>query len=72
MLPEFYRDIDVPTLDTNLPDHRAVWVGAAGDLIVTTLDGASRTFVAVPAGTLIPIQVRQINTGSAASLLILL
>lgn len=47
---------------------RAVWVGGAGDLAVRWPDGTDTTFVAVPAGTLIPIRVdRILDTGTDAT-----
>jgi hypothetical protein len=47
---------------------RAVWVGGAGDLAVTYLDGTTDTLTAVPAGTLLPIRVTKVMaTGTTAT-----
>lgn len=67
-----YRDIDVPVANTDLPEHNAIWVGGAGDLVVVTRDGQTRTFTAVAAGTLLPVQVKQISSTSTATLLLIL
>ena len=50
---------------------RAIYVGGAGDLRLRLLGGAVVTLVAVPAGTLLPLRVRQVfATGSTASHLV--
>lgn len=41
---------------------RALWVGGAGDISVLMADGASATLVGVPAGALLPIAVRRVNS----------
>lgn len=47
---------------------RGVYVGGAGDLKVTFVEGGEVTFVGVVAGTLLPIQVVVIwSTGSTAT-----
>ena len=69
----FARDVDTPALDTDLPDHIAIWVGVGGTLNITTLDGQTRTIAGIAAGTLLPLKVKQINSGgTAGSLLIFL
>lgn len=46
---------------------RAVYVGTGGDLTVVMLNGDEITFVSVPDGTLLPIQVKQVlSTGTDA------
>lgn len=45
---------------TVLSPTRALWVGGAGDLAVTMLDGTTATFVGVPAGTLLPLCVTKV------------
>lgn len=52
------------------PTTRGVWVGGAGDLSVTMNGGAVVTFSAVPAGTLLPIQIIQFRTASTATLVL--
>jgi hypothetical protein len=47
---------------------RALYVGGAGDLAVRMADGTPLVFGAVPAGTLLPLRVRQVlATGTTAS-----
>lgn len=47
---------------------RALWIGGAGDLVVHTASGASLTFNAVPAGTLLPFRARRVLlTGTTAT-----
>lgn len=41
---------------------RALWVGSAGDLAVLMVDGTTATFVGIPAGTLMPLRVRRVNS----------
>lgn len=50
---------------------RAVWVGTAGNLKATMVDGTEVTFVGVPAGTLLPIQVSAVaSSGTTAGSLL--
>lgn len=52
---------------------RAIYVGGAGDLAVTMVDGGEVTFVAIPAGTVLPIRVKVVKaTGTDASSIIAL
>lgn len=47
--------------------YRAVYVGVTGDLSVRLVnDSADVTFVAVPAGSLLPISVIRINAATTA------
>lgn len=47
---------------------RAVYVGGAGNLVVTSLGGNSPvTFHAVPAGSVLPIQITHLLPGTTAS-----
>jgi len=47
---------------------RALWVGGAGDLKVTTSAGDTVTLVGVTAGCLIPIRVSRVwSTGTSAT-----
>jgi hypothetical protein len=53
---------------------KALYVGATGSLVVTLVDdSASVTFVAVPAGALLPIRPRRVHASgtTAASILAL-
>lgn len=50
---------------------KALYVGGAGDVAVTMQGGQIVVFVAVPAGTILPIsvsQVRSTNTGASSIL----
>lgn len=53
----------------NLPNvAQALYVGGAGDVAVVTAGGEQLTFVAVPAGTTIPIRVTKVlSSGTSAS-----
>lgn len=53
---------------------RGLYVGAAGSLVVTLWsDTASVTLVAVPAGTLLPLQARRVHaTGTTAASIVAL
>lgn len=56
---------------TKLPPHRGVWIGGAGNVAVTLTDGTTVTIAGVQAGTLLPLEVQQINAGSTATLMLL-
>lgn len=60
---------------TVLPDGvRAVWVGGAGDVaVIMSGDTAAVTLAAVPAGTLLPIQVSKVmSTNTTATSIVAL
>jgi hypothetical protein len=62
-----------PSDSTDLPQvSRGIYVGGAGNLVVTPAAGGSNvTFVAVPAGTVLPIRVtRVLSTSTTATSLI--
>ncbi|HYE89045.1 MAG TPA: hypothetical protein VEA16_21995 [Vicinamibacterales bacterium] len=61
-----------PSNTDNLPQVcTGLYVGGAGAVAVVLNDGTVLTFVAVPAGTLLPIQFRRINsTGTTATSLV--
>lgn len=66
-------DARAVVLDAEVPGSRAVYVGTGGDLVVDMVSGAQVTFAAVPAGTLLPIQVSKVRTaGTTAAQLLLL
>jgi hypothetical protein len=58
----------------NLPTGaRQIWVGGAGDVKIDTISGDAVTFVAVPAGTLLPVQAKKVySTGTTATNLVAL
>ncbi len=48
---------------------RAIYVGTAGDLVVTMADGGNDiTFKNVPAGSLLPIRVSRVKTSTASNI----
>jgi hypothetical protein len=50
------------------PAARALYVGGAGDVKVTTTAGDTVTFVGVPAGTILPVQCSLVwSTGTTAT-----
>lgn len=55
--------------DSTVLNARAVYVGGAGDLVVELPgnDGAAVTFVAVPAGSLLPIRAVRIRAATTAT-----
>ena len=46
---------------------RALWVGAAGNIALVTTAGTSLTFVGIAAGTLLPIQCKQVKASSTTA-----
>lgn len=55
--------------------YKSIWVGGTGDVTVlminATDDSQTVKFSAVPAGTLLPIQVRRVmSTGTTATLMV--
>jgi hypothetical protein len=70
-----YKAVAVtPTDDTTIPTTRALYVGAAGNVVVKMADvddpteaGNTVTFSGVLAGTVLPIQVRCVNSTSTTA-----
>jgi hypothetical protein len=50
---------------------RGVYVGGAGDVAAVMSDGTVLTFSAVPAGTLLPIRCKRINSTNTTATLML-
>jgi hypothetical protein len=64
-----------PNDTTNLPASpaSAIWVGGTGNLTVDMYNGATITFSAVPAGTLLLIRVKRVRaTLTTATLIVAL
>jgi len=57
--------IDIAKLNGNYP--RALWVGAAGNIALVAPDNTTKILEAVPAGTLLPIQFKRVNSTSTTS-----
>ena len=71
----FFGAAAVTLHDTNeLANYtRGVWVGGAGNLKVTMIDGTVVTFSGIPAGTFLPIQAKILwSAGSTATLVLAL
>ena len=51
---------------TLTPPSRALYVGGAGN-VVATIGGATVTFVAVPAGSILPVRASSIGTATTAT-----
>jgi hypothetical protein len=50
---------------------RGLYVGGAGNVVAVTLAGTAVTFVGVPAGSILPIEVLRVNaTGTTAANLV--
>lgn len=58
-----------PSDSTDLAqDSRAIYVGGAGNLVVTPAAGGSNVTLAVVAGSILPIRVRRVlSTGTTAT-----
>ncbi len=60
--------VDIPRVGSEYP--RALWVGGAGDVDVVTPDGLNAVLSAVPAGTLLPIRCKRVNSTATTATLI--
>lgn len=71
----FYSDLSGPGTDaiaitksdSTTFDVRALYIGAAGDVVVTTRAGNDVTFKAVPAGSILPIRCTKVKAATTAS-----
>lgn len=58
----------VTASDSTAVSFRALYIGSGGDVAVTMRDGGDVTFVGVPTGSILPIQVRKVkSTGTTAT-----
>lgn len=53
--------------DTTVVKADALYIGGSGDVVVVTKKGNTVTFMAVPAGTTLPIQVVHVKAATDAS-----
>ena len=58
--------------DSTVLDFRALWVGGAGNVAVTTRNGEVVTFSGVGAGTILPIQGTRVRAATTATLILAL
>lgn len=75
-IPRFGGHAFTPTLDQNYQveaggelyaDGFTVMTLSEGALVVTTLSGSQRTYLAVPSYFTIPVRVRSVDTGTTAT-----
>lgn len=52
------------------PPLNGLWIGGLGDVQVVTPNGTTLVFSAVPAGTLLPIQAKQVLAAATTATLI--
>ena len=66
--------VDIPSVSGGTSNNGCVlYVGGAGDLTVDTVGGDAVTFVAVPAGSFIPVQVKRVYaSGTSATSIVAL
>jgi hypothetical protein len=59
----------VPSDSADLPGHaRSLYVAGGGNVAVTTTSGDVVTFSGVPAGSILPVQIRRVHaTGTSAT-----
>jgi hypothetical protein len=59
-----------PSDSTDLSGVRGIYVGGAGNVTVTTVNGQVITFTAPPVGTIIPVAVTRVMAATTATLLV--
>jgi hypothetical protein len=66
--------VDIPSINGGTSNNGCVlYVGGAGDLKVDTIGGDAVTFVAVPAGSFVPVNVTRVYaTGTSATSIVAL
>jgi len=64
------RVIPVTPGATDLVEHKGIWIGGAGSIIVTLLNGQTATVAGINAGTLLPLRVKRITGGTATLMLL--
>jgi hypothetical protein len=61
-----------PSDSTDLTGARAIWVGAAGNLVLKGVDDSSAVTLVVPAGVLIPVFVARVMAATTATSIVAL
>lgn len=46
---------------------RGIYVGGAGNVVAVTIDDTAVTFIAVPAGSILPIRCKRVNNTSTTA-----
>lgn len=65
--------VEVTTSDSTdlTTSTRAIYIGGTGDIKVTTVNGDTVTFKAVPVGSILPVRARRIfATGTTATFIV--
>lgn len=71
--PAYGGVVITPDDDTDLTIwSRAVFVGGAGDLVVTMADGIDLTFAGLSGGTFLPIRVSRVKEATTATNIVVL
>jgi hypothetical protein len=69
--PAVYAEAVTPSdTDDLVAVSRALYIGGAGDVVVTMLGGGDVTFKAVPVGTILPIRVSRVKAATGATYII--
>lgn len=53
--------------DSTVISARSLYIGGAGDVRVQTLAGTTITFIGVPAGSILPVQVTKVLVATTAT-----
>lgn len=66
--PAFNGAAVTPSDVTEIPVSRALYIGSGGTMVVVMAEGAQLTFVGVPTGVILPLQVKKVlATGTTAA-----
>lgn len=62
----FYAITPHDSTDVSI-DFRSIYVGGAGNVVVVPRTGSAVTFVAVPAGSILPVRGKRVNSTSTTA-----
>lgn len=72
ILTPYRSAVAVTTSDsTNIPTTDALFIGGAGNVAVTTVNGDVVTFTAVPVGTILPVAASRVMATNTTATFIL-